>query len=163
MSADLKKAIESLTTELQTILQKEASLKRTINELSVLVGDPPPYSNIDSSIITGIIRVQPDQFFGKALTTAMKEYLRMRGRAATAEEIYTALKEGGFEFTGDEKFWFRGVAVSLGKNRRDFVFVKSSSAYGLWEFYPEKAKEREKAQTEEPEEKEVDQKNENPK
>ena len=26
----------------------------------------------------------------------------------------------------------------------DFVYVKSSKAYGLWEFYPEKQREREK-------------------
>jgi len=152
MSADLKKAVEALTAELQTILQKAANLKRTINELSTLIGETPPYSDVDSGMITGILHIQPDQFFGKALTTAMKEYLKMKGRAATAEEIYAALRDGGFEFTGDEKFQLRGVAVSLGKNRRDFVFVKSSNSYGLWEFYPEKAREREKASIEETEE-----------
>ena len=68
----------------------------------------------------------------------------MKGRAATAEEIYTTLKQGGYEFTGDDKYQLRGVSISLGKSRNDFVYVKSSNAFGLWEFYPEKMKERER-------------------
>lgn len=151
MSTDLKKAIESLTNELQSVMEREANLKRTINELSILSGETAPYSDVGGGSVAGVVRVQSDQFFGKTLTAAIKEYLGMRRRAATAEEIYTVLKEGGFEFPGDEKFQHRGVAVSLSKNRRDFVYIKSSNSYGLWDFYPAKLKEREKLLAEAPE------------
>ena len=68
----------------------------------------------------------------------------MRGRACTAKEIFDALKTGGFDFPKGkaENIQFRNVTISLSKNTNDFVYVKSSNAYGLWEFYPEKKKEK---------------------
>ena len=149
MSEEITKAIESLNGELRAISVRETEIKKTINQLAALNGEPPPFSDVESpTLLAGTGSIRPDQFFGKPFNTAVKEFLRMKGRAATAEEIYGALKQGGFEFTGEEKYQLRGVAISLGKSRNDFVYVKSSNAFGLWEFYPNLKKKRESGKQE---------------
>jgi hypothetical protein len=154
MSAELKKAVESLYAELDKINERAAELKKNINSLSALIGSPQPFSDVELSSSGNVVSVHPDQFFGKGLATAVREYLKMRGRAATPQEILTVLVAGGFEFEGgsDEKFRLRNLSISLSKNRKDFCYVKSSNAYGLWEFYPDKKRERAKNQKEETDE-----------
>ncbi|MGA9115595.1 MAG: hypothetical protein WB626_02360 [Bacteroidota bacterium] len=144
MSVELTKAIEALQGELVAIMQRGLEIKKTINQLSALNGEDPPFSDVEFNTVTGSVNIRPDQFFGKPFNTAVKEFLRMKGRAATAEEIYKALSQGGYEFSGDEKYQLRGVAISLGKSRNDFVYVKSSNAFGLWDFYPGLRKKRER-------------------
>lgn len=146
MSTDLESAINSLYSEMESINSRLSEIKRSINILSVLNGKQAPFSETDFNSLALIGSVRPDQFFGKALATSVKEFLKMNGRAMTAQEIYEGLKNGGYEFTGNksEKIQSRNLSISLSKNSNDFVYVKSSNAYGLWEFYPEKQKEREK-------------------
>ena len=150
-SKDVERAILALKEELKTTLDKVGELKRTINQLSVFQGESPPFTDIESSAIGGIISISPDQFFGKGLATAVKEYLRIRGNAATPQEILDVLTKGGFEFPKNWKNenMLKNLAISLSKNRTNFcpVPLKDGNAYGLWEFYPEKMKEREKKQT----------------
>lgn len=88
--------------------------------------------------------IKPDQFFRKGLATSVKEYLKMKNGAATAKEIFDALKSGGYEFDPklSENIQFRGLTISLGKNTNDFVFIKSNNSYGLAEFYPDKKNNR---------------------
>ncbi|MCX6174744.1 MAG: hypothetical protein NTZ27_08355 [Ignavibacteriales bacterium] len=147
MSADLTSAIESLYAELETLTKRANEIKKNINSLSALMGKEQPFTDSEFSSIGNSANIRPDQFFGKGLATAVKEYLKMRGQAVTAKEIYDALKTGGFEFTGNknEAIQYRNLAISLGKNSSDFVYVKSSNAYGLWEFYPDKKREKRKA------------------
>jgi len=151
MSNDLNRAIEGLESELATAEKRVSELKKTINNVCAMMGEPPKYSDADFISSFGAASIRPDQFFGKALTTAIREFLRMRGRAATAQEILEGLKTGGFEFPSEwgAKYLLRNLTISMSKNRNDFVYVKSSKAYGLWEFYPEKKRERQKGQKEE--------------
>ncbi|OGU30039.1 MAG: hypothetical protein A2057_13395 [Ignavibacteria bacterium GWA2_35_9] len=146
MSTDIKSAIESLYSEMGTINNRLNEIKKSINALSVLIGEEAPFSNAEISSIGYTTNIRPDQFFGKGLATAVKEYLKIRGRASTVQEIYEALKTGGYEFTGSraENILQRNLAISLSKNSNDFVYVKSSNSYGLWEFYPEKQREKKK-------------------
>lgn len=149
MSTDIQAAIESLYSEMNSLNIRMTEIKRSINSLSNLIGKPAPFNDTEFSSIAITSNMRPDQFFGKGLATAVKEYLKMKGRALTVQEIYEGLKSGGFEFTGskEEKIQMRNLAISLSKNSNDFVYVKSSNAYGLWEFYPEKKREREKKKT----------------
>ncbi len=134
MENELSKAIEVLKLELKKLSEKSADIKKTINHLYLLSGEAVFYTDVDVPDDSGSGAIRPDQFFGKSFVAAAKEFLRMKKRAATAEEIYSALKKGGYEF--GKNVPMRGVAISLSKNRTDFVYVKSSNAYGLWEFYP---------------------------
>jgi hypothetical protein len=146
MSADLNQAISSLYAELGSVEARSLEIKKMINNLSAMLGESLPFSNVETTVGFGNQSIKPDQFFGKGLSTAVKEYLKMKNQACTAQEIFDALRAGGFEFSKDwgEKFQLRNLTISLSKNRNDFVFVKSSNAYGLWEFYPDKKRERQK-------------------
>ena len=146
MSEQIKNAIESLYGEMEILNQKMTEIKKSINNLSAIIDEEQPFKDLELTSVIGGNNIRPDQYFGKGLATAVKEYLKARGRAATPQEIYEALKSGGFEFTGTkgEKIQMRNLAISLSKNSTDFVYVKNSNAYGLWEFYPEKKREREK-------------------
>jgi hypothetical protein len=147
MSKELNAAVESLMVELERANLKVIEIKKTINGIRTMMGEPLQFSDQETvSAISGNVSIRPDQFFGKGLATAVKEYLKMRGQAVNAQEILDALKAGGFEFPSEwrEKYMLRNLTISMSKNRNDFVYVKSSNAYGLWEFYPEKKKEREK-------------------
>ena len=145
MSKELDKAVESLSRELEALMQRASEIKKAINQIAVLNGKPAPYNDVESvSMASGIVNLRSDQFYGKQLTTAIKEFLRMHGRAATAKEIFEALKMGGFDFPWEDKFQLKNVAISLSKNRNDFTYIKTNNSFGLWEFYPELKAKREK-------------------
>jgi hypothetical protein len=146
MSVELEKAIDSLYIEMENLNKRISEIKKNVNSLSALMGKDQPFTDSELLSVNLSTSIRPDQFFGKGLATAVKEYLRMRGQSVSAKEIYEGLKSGGFEFTGNknESIQFRNLAISLGKNTNDFVYVKSSNSYGLWEFYPERKREKEK-------------------
>lgn len=147
MSLNIEKAVESLAMELNKVLQRATELKKSINQLLALAGKPPMFTDVEYSPVGGPTTIRRDQFFGMTVTMAAREYLRMRGSAATPQEILDALVQGGFEFPKEwrETFFLKNLAISLKKNvPRDFVYLKSSNSYGLWDFYPDKKREKER-------------------
>lgn len=142
MAEGINKAIEELEKKLEGIMKQASDIKKAINQLLVLNDEPIRYQDTDVEI-KGRIPVAPDEFFGKPLATAVRDFLKRRGQAVPLVEIYEALKQGGFEFGGEEKFQPRGLAISLSKNTQTFVYLKSSDSYGLLEFYPEYTKKKE--------------------
>jgi hypothetical protein len=140
-------AIESLKKELEQIEKKASEIKSTINKLSALADKPQPYADAELTTFSHSVALRPDQFFGRGLSTAVREFLKIRGSACTAQEILEGLKAGGFEIPEDwqEKHYLKNLAISLSKNSNDFVYVKQSNAYGLWEFYPERVREKKKS------------------
>lgn len=136
MDPDLKAGIDALYKRLNPLMEKEKMYKKLINEMSVEAGAPAPFPDVDSMSSAGVTNILPDQFFGKPLFTAVKEYLKMKGRAAPAREIFDALKQGGYEFTGAEKLQYRGFTISLSKYGGKLIYVKPSDSWGLPEFYP---------------------------
>lgn len=146
MSMELEKAVDSLYSEMENLNKRISEIKKNINSLSALMGKDQPFNDSELSSINNSTNIRADQFFGKGLATAVKEYLKKRGQAVPAKEIYEALKSGGFEFTGSkaENIQIRNLTISLSKNANDFVYIKSNNSYGLWEFYPGKKREKEK-------------------
>jgi hypothetical protein len=135
MSDYLRKAIEDLERKLQAHLDEASETKKAINLLCKQLGEPPRFEDVSSGIIKGS-SVRADQFFKKPLATAVREYLEMKGSAATVDEIYDALQRGGFEFVGkSEGIKKRGLQISLAKSRRIFDYLKASDTFGLWKFY----------------------------
>lgn len=143
--AKFTEAISALYERLDELVEQERTLKRTINDLSVIDGVEAPFPDVDTTGSGGIRNIRSDQFFGKSLNGAIKEYLRFVGRAVPVREIFEGLKRGGFEFPSHwaKEHWLKNLSISISKNRNDFVYVKSSDSWGLWDFYPEKKKERE--------------------
>ena len=148
MAQEFIKTIEPMVEEVNSLLRKASEIKTIINQYCAINGEPPIYTDVEFTAVGNSTSILPDQFFGKGLSTAVKEYLKGKGRAATAQEIYDVLKKGGFEFpeSWKEKEQLKNLAISLSKNRYDFVLVPGleGNAYGLWEFYPEKKRMKEK-------------------
>src|SRR5690348_8229858 len=79
--------------------------KRLVNELCAEYGRPPRFSEVERERSRGVGALKRDQFYGKPLATAIREYLEMRGPsdkgglgAASVSDIFSALTEGGFKF-----------------------------------------------------------------
>lgn len=142
MTNSVRDAIRQLKEGLQKQLDDVAETKRAINTMAKSIGDALPYPEIASESIGGI---RPDQFFSKPLAGAVREYLAMRGHAATVGEILDGLRQGGFDF-GRDKFAEKNLRISLGKNSQTFVQVKGSDSFGLLEFYPNLKRESKEAE-----------------
>ena len=149
MSENYRKAIEDLERNLQNQLDEISYTKKAINLLCKQLGEPPRFDDVAKEVVKGS-SARPDQFFNKPLATAVREYLQMRGAAATVDEIYDALERGGFEFVGkNEAIKKRGLQISLSKSRRIFAYLKASDTFGLWDFYGGRPKDEKEDENEE--------------
>lgn len=140
MADELGPAVTALQRKLDEQLQSIADTKRTINMLLKMSGRDALYPENDGER-SGAVRA--DQFYGKGLTTSAAEYLTMRQQACQADEIYRALKAGGFDFElqgwqGDDRDMVRNLAMSLSKNTGQqtgkFHRLKNGS-FGLRSWY----------------------------
>ncbi len=137
-------AISRLVSDIDRRDAETWELKRTVNKLCAFAGLPPKYpdSGPDGS---GGSRgpLKADQFYGKPLATAVREYMDMRGApssggqgAATVKDIFLALKEGGFAFdTKNDDNAMRGLRISLAKNTTTFHKLPNGQ-FGLLSWYP---------------------------
>lgn len=141
MRDEFKPAIAALQGDLKEIERKAVETKRAINRLCELAGAPPMYVvSDDGGSKPGIATMRNDQFYGKVLTTATREYLEMRNAAnlgpATPREIYEALVTGGFKFdTKIENNAIAGLRQVLRKNSSIFHRLPQG-VYGLLAWYP---------------------------
>lgn len=139
MPDELDPAVAVLRRKLDEQVQAVADTKRTINMLMKMSGREPLYLEGESEH-SGAIRA--DQFYGKGLATSAAEYLAMRHQACQPEEIFRALREGGFDFDlqgwrGDDALKVRSLAMSLAKNTGNagkFHRLKNGS-FGLRAWY----------------------------
>lgn len=160
MQTEINAAIEKMRQRLNEVLSEALELKKAINVMRKTIGEEPLYEEVLEKAKTGTGVLRPDQYFGMALTTAVREVLKVFGRAVSPQDIVEQLEKGGFDFPSnwkDKKDYPRLLAISVGKNRRDFVPVPTNEGtiYGLWDFYPEKKREKERkknnnSQTDEP-------------
>jgi hypothetical protein len=137
MSDHLRLAIADLELKLAEQLKTVAKTKAGINQLAELAGIPAPYADIEE--VSAGAAIRPDQFYGQALHTAMRNYLEWRGKArgpATVNEIFEVLKAGGYQFeTKNDDNSKRIIRITLTKN--SIVFHKlPNGSYGLLAWYP---------------------------
>lgn len=139
MAGDFDPAINRLVDEItkdETSLQEK---KRMVNTLCSYASRSPMYPDAENVTKT-VGTILPDQFYGKPLATATREYLEMRRAsnlgAATIKEIFENLQAGGFKFeTKNEANAMRGLRQSLTKNSVTFHKLPNGT-YGLMEWYP---------------------------
>lgn len=137
-----------------------AQKKRLVNELCAEYGRPPRFSEVERVRSMGVGALKRDQFYGKPLATAIREYLEMRGPsdkgglgAASVNDIFSALSEGGFKFeTKNEANSKRGLRIALSKNT--VTFHRVGESYGLLDWYPNARPARPRTVTEEVEQEE---------
>ena len=149
MEEHLQKTLDQAKRKLAEQEAAVLATKRLINQLCAFGAMPPMYaeSDLDATSTAGLGAIQSDTFYGKSATTAVREYLEMRRSsglgAASFEEIITALKTGGFDFSTlstNSTVAERAVSITMGKNSSIFHKLPNGN-WGLLAWYPE-AKER---------------------
>lgn len=140
MDEKLSGAIEVLLVKLEEQNRSVTETKKMINSLRVMNGEEPLFTDaeLQQSQTQGVSN-RPDIFYGKPFATAAREYLEMRKRACSAEEIMRGLEQGGFDFEWHLKDRLRNLAISLAKNT--ILFHKlPNNTFGLVNWYPEVTK-----------------------
>lgn len=140
MKEEFRPAIAALQSDLKDIERKAAETKRAINRLCELAGMEAMYAVVDAESRPSIATLRADQFYGKVLNTAAREYLEMRQAAnlgpATPREIFEALRDGGFKFeTKIETNAITALRQVLRKNSSTFHRL-DNGVYGLLVWYP---------------------------
>jgi hypothetical protein len=139
--------LAQLDRDVEELLAKAEQKKRLANQVCADSGRPPRYADtgevfVGSSVTASLGSIRRDHFHGRKMATAIREYLQMRGAsdrgglgAASVNEIYAALIEGGFTFdTKNDLNAKRGLRDALMKN--SVTFHRVGDAYGLIEWYP---------------------------
>jgi hypothetical protein len=127
---------EATIAELQTEITERM---KAVNSLRRLRGLPLLYPDQDAAALPGSGSIRSDQWYRKALSTAVREFLEMRSTAnlgaASVDEIYSALAQGGFKFdTKDETYAKPALRQSLTKNTAIFHRLPNGD-YGLATWY----------------------------
>lgn len=142
-------AINDLVDKINEAMQPIFEDQRVVNALCAKAGRPLLYPEVDTPRAGGSRQIKRDQFHGKPLATAVKQYLELRGPsdrggagAATVNEIFDALVAGGYKpETSDREHAKRGLRIALTKNSYLFYRVSTDATegghtYGLLEWYP---------------------------
>ena len=140
MSNELQGAINVLVSKVEQKTQELVEMKRMINGLCREADQPVLYTDADLAVkgSTALPTLDSDEFYGKPPTTAAREYLEMRDKAVSLEEILDALERGGFDFAVQK--WakdarLKNLGISLGKNSAIFHRLPSNT-WGLTKWYP---------------------------
>lgn len=112
----------------------------------MLLGESPEFSDVELDMsASGSVEIRHMQFTRKSVPDAIKEYFKIIGRPATAQETLDNLIKGGIEFPKDwiPKRYKKNIAIQLGSHPEFVDFeVNGVKAYGLAEKYPDKKKEK---------------------
>lgn len=135
--------IKPLEEQIRPITDQINAKKKLINSLCEAAGEQPMYPDVegDKPVTATLGAILPDQYFGKPTATVVRDILeRRKNRGLSAiplNELYEAMKAGGFEFDSkDPETARRSVAITLGKNTQTFIKVPSTGYWGLAEWYP---------------------------
>ena len=144
MDEQTRVAIEVLKRKVDEAQGQVARWKRAANDLAASEGLPIIYDEIDGPAARAML-VRPDQFAGFSTpSAAARAFLELRGKAvgaAALDDIFEAMKRGGYFFEGNESDSKASLRIALGKDR-GFVRLQNGY-YGLLAWYPERKRERE--------------------
>jgi hypothetical protein len=137
----IDKTIEELRAK---ITEKEGELiemKKTVNQLCRLAKHSPLYPDEIKPEKTSTGLLGGDEYYMQPIARVIGWILERRKAAgagpATVEEIYDAMKAGGYKFDAkDDENAMRGISISMCKNVAKFHRLPSGK-FGLTEWYPE--------------------------
>ena len=137
MSEEIRAGINGMNAAIAAKLAEVRALKQSVNVMLRQIGEEPEYPDVEGvgGDLSGPVRA--DQFYGKGLQTAVREYLERGKRAAGTEEIVKALELGGFDV--EEQGWAKGhrpriLAIALVKNTATFRRLPNGM-FGLETWY----------------------------
>jgi hypothetical protein len=142
MSDQIRAGIEGMTLAIAAKLAEIEALKVSVNVMCRQVGEEPMYPDADSGTSVSGAPIRADQFYGKGLQTAVREYLDRIKRAAGTDEIIKVLERGGFDF--NEQGWAKGhrpriLAIALVKSSAMFRRLPNGM-FGLESWYEPRAR-----------------------
>ena len=139
MSDHIRRAIEEIQGQISERQKEIAGMKQAVNSLCQILKIDLIYPDIEQEDAGVISPARADAYYGKALSTAAREYLEFRKRACSPDEILEGLKQGGFDFEaigwrGEHRL--RSLASSLAKNTAIFRRLPNGM-FGLKAWYPD--------------------------
>lgn len=142
MSDQIRAGIDGMVAAIEQQLAQVQALKMSVNVMCRQIGEEPRYPDADNAAPGGGGVLRADQFYGKALATAVREYLERIKRAAGTEEIVKALEQGGYDF--NEQGWKKGhrpriLAIALVKNSVTFRRLPNGM-FGMESWYEPRTK-----------------------
>jgi hypothetical protein len=157
--AGSRELLEAAIQEVEAAEDELLSLQRAANAFAKRAGVEPPYPNVDSTTSTRstVQSMRPDQFVGfNAPAAAARAFLELRGAqrgAASLEDIFDALRRGGYSFEqkadADAKAALK-VALAKDFNVHRIDNGAYGVSYGLLAWYPGVARDRREPQVEGP-------------
>jgi hypothetical protein len=140
---ELQAQMRPLEEQIKPVVDQIDAKKKLVNQLCEASGAERIYPDVETTkpATVGLGPILPDQYFGKAVATVVRDILERRKRAGLSAialgDLYEAMKAGGFEFDNkDPEVARRSVAITLGKNTQTFTRVPSTGSWGLAEWYP---------------------------
>jgi len=137
------KTIADIESKISEHEREIIKYRSTVNSLCVMAGMEPKY-DISAEPLAGVasrgtLNVKPDQYYGKPLSTAVREVLNMLRAAerapASVETIYDYLCEGGYHFDAKSRdAGIQSLSISIGKNSALFVKLKNG-LIGVTDWY----------------------------
>lgn len=137
MSDSLRHAIEEIQGQINERLKEVAGMKKAVNSLCSILKIDPIYPESEHEEGGAVSPARADAYYGKALATAVREYLEFRKRACSPEEILRGLEQGGFDFDAiewKEEHRLRSLSASLAKNTAIFRRLPNGM-FGLKAWY----------------------------
>jgi hypothetical protein len=165
MEDHVAKTISLVQAQVRDLERQLAEKKRMVNSLCELAGQPPMYASTEPSA-DGSVAIRSDEFYGKALATAVRKILEKRSHAglgaASVSEIYDAMVKGGYRFDAKSAANAkRSLRISLTKNSVTFHKLPNGN-YGLLEWYPNAKETKPNGITREREEDEIEETDDEP-
>lgn len=147
MRPEIEQAVEVMRSKIRALEGQASDLKKIVNRFYIDEKEAPPYADIVSDSTPQLESLRTDHFYGKTMAVAAQMYLEMRKArglgSATVNDIYKALKEGGYEFnTAKEEYAKNGVRISLKKTPLIFRQLPNGD-YGLCVWYGVKGRDEE--------------------
>lgn len=144
MTNNLEAAINDLTAKLQQQMNDVSETKKAINVLLKMVGKEPMFPDENAEQVGASFNIEPDQYYGRPLATAVQEYLESRRKATGKKaielgDILKALEQGGFDFKAQgwrDNDRLRSLSISLAKNTKVFHRLPNGW-FGLLSWYPD--------------------------
>ena len=141
MSEAIKATIAELQNQIANWEREILETKRVCNTLAHRAGLSPIYGESELQTRDSIGTLRRDQYYGKTLTTAMREFLQMRRQGnlgpATVQDIFEGLSQGGFDHgSANDDNARRVIRITLTKNSSIFHRLPDDKHFGLMEWYP---------------------------
>ncbi len=143
-----KTAFDASMQDVEKVQVQLAEKKKIANTMASLYGVEAPFTDVDVPAASGAV-IRADLFANyTAPSEAARAFLKLRDGekgSATLDAIFEALESGGFVFGSTKNEAKGGLRIALGKD--SLARKLPNGTYGLWEWYPNAKRDREKKKT----------------